>query len=106
MNTNKIEPYRGSDLFTVDSNCFYARPVTTEELKRYFKRTKNKVPGTSKINKTVLEKCTKISMDMLTNIFNACFSAGLFPIAVKKVINEFIPKEGKSPKDPINYRLI
>ncbi len=70
-----------------------------EELKRYFKRTKNKAPATSIINKAVLEKSTNKSMDMLTNIFNAYFSGGLFLTAFKKAIIKFIPKEGKSPKD-------
>ncbi len=45
-------------------------------------------------------------MDILTNIFNACISAGLFPTAFKKNTIKFIPKEGKSPKDPIHYRPI
>ncbi len=104
VNTNKTQPLQVSGLSRLGSNCFYTRPISIEELKRYFKRTKNKIPTTtSKINKAVLEKCTNKSTDMLTNIFNACFSGGLFLTAFKKAIIKFILKEGKSPKDSINY---
>ena len=43
---------------------------------------------------------------MLTNIYNACFSIGLFPTTFKKSIIKFIPKEGKTPTNPMNYRPI
>ncbi len=58
INTNKIEPYQVSVLSRLDGNCFCTRPISTEALKRYCKRTKNNAVATSKINKAVLEKST------------------------------------------------
>ncbi len=46
INSSKIEPYKVSDLSRLGSNCFYTRPISTEELKRYFERTKYKAPAT------------------------------------------------------------
>ena len=106
IHNNKTTPYPTSDLTRLNSNCFYTRPINKEEIIKYLNRIKNKAPGFSKINKTVIEKCTKKTIDMLTNIFNACLSTGLFPTAFKKAVIRFIPKEGKSPKDPMNYRPI
>ncbi len=40
---------------------------------------------------------------MLTKIFNACFSIGLFPTAFKKFIIKFTPNEGKTLRNPMNY---
>ena len=103
---NKVKTYNRSDRSRLRNNCFYTRPINKEEIKRQLKRIKNKAPGSSRINKTVLEYCTEKSIDMLTNIFNACFSIGLFPTSFKKAIIKFITKEGKSPINPINYRPI
>ncbi len=86
-------------------NCFYTIPIHIDEITKYFKSTKHKAPVT-RINKNVMEKCTNKTITMLFNLFNACFSAGLFPTAFKKAIIRFIPKEGKTPKDPMNYRPI
>ncbi len=43
---------------------------------------------------------------MLKNIFNACFSLGYFPNALKKAIIKFIPKDNKSPKHPVKDTLL
>ncbi len=43
---------------------------------------------------------------MLTNIFNAYYSIGLFPSAFQKSTIKFIPKNGKDPKHPLDYRPI
>ncbi len=58
------------------------------------------------INKKVMENCTKNSIKQLCNIYNAAFSLGYFPNAFKNAIIKLIPKENKSPKNPINYRPI
>ncbi len=54
----------------------------------------------------IIEKCTEKALDQLTNIYNACHSTGYFPQAFKKAIIKLIPKENKSPKNPLNYRPI
>ncbi len=88
IHRNKVTPYDTVDLSRLNFNSFYTRPINKEEIKRHFYRTKNKAPGSSKINKKVLENCTAKTIDMLTNIlFNACFSIGLFPTAFKEIYN-------------------
>ncbi len=54
----------------------------------------------------MLEKCTDKILEQLTNIFNACFSAGYFPLSFKKALIKFIPKANKSPQITLNYRPI
>ncbi len=53
-----------------------------------------------------MEKCPGEVIDQLCNIYNACFFAGYFPKAFKEAIIKFIPKENKSPLNPLNYRPI
>ncbi len=106
IHKDRIKPYDKSGLNRLNDKCYYTRPVNKEELIKYFNRTKNKAPECSRINKKVLEKCTEKAITVIPNLFNACFSAGLFPSAFKTAIIRFIPKEGKIPKDPMNYRPI
>ncbi len=65
---------------------------------------KKKTPGSIKINKEILSKCTDKALKQLINIFNACLSTGYFPNIFKHAIIKFIPKKDKSLKNPINYR--
>ncbi len=58
------------------------------------------------INKKALENCTQKSITMLRNIFKASLSLGYFPVSFKKAILKFIPKDNKTPKHSLNYRLI
>lgn len=53
-----------------------------------------------------MQNCTHKTLVQLTNIFNACLSAGYFPNVFKEAIIKFIPKKDKSPQNPINYRPI
>ncbi len=102
----RIESYSRSGLNRLNDNFFYTIPIHIDEITKYFKRTKHKAPGLSRLNKKVMEKCSNETITMFLDLFNACFSAGLFPTAFKKAIIRFIPKEGKTPRDPMNYRPI
>ena len=53
-----------------------------------------------------MENIPEKALTQLRNIFNACYSAGYFPNKFKTAIIKFIPKKGKSPIHPINYRPI
>ncbi len=103
---HRTTPYNTTDLTRLNNTNAHTRPITIEEIKRYLRRTKNKAPGSSKINKIVLEKCPEKAIVTLTNILNACFSIGHFPTVFKKAVIKLIPKENKNPKNPINYRPI
>ncbi len=67
---------------------------------------KEKTPGSTKINKEILEKCTEKTLEQLKNIFDACLSAGYFPNVFKEATVKFIPKKDKTPISPINYHPI
>ncbi len=54
----------------------------------------------------ILQNCTDIALEQLTNLYNACYSAGYFPQVLKEATIKFIPKDNKSPIQPINYRPI
>ncbi len=90
----------------LNNNNFYTRLITSDDVRKRIRQTRSKAPGHSKINKTVLEKCPDNAIEMLTNIYNASFTAGHFPNIFKKAVIKFIPKENKSTKNPINYRPI
>ncbi len=106
IHNNRITPYNNTDISRLSNACIYTRPVDNEEIKQHISRTKNRAPGSSKINKKILENCTQKSITTLKNIFNASLSLGYFPNSLKKAIMKLIPKENKSPKHPLNYRPI
>ncbi len=54
----------------------------------------------------MLEKCPQNAIAALKNIFHSLLSIGYFPKALKNAVIKLIPKENKSPRDPINYRPI
>ena len=106
LHSHRTKPFFNSDFTRLDNHSFYTRPVTPEEIKKHINKFKNKAPGSSSINKNVLEKCPNKTIKALTNIFNACLSIGHFPKILKSAVIKFIPKENKNPKNPINYRPI
>ena len=106
ININRVKYFQTVDISRLNNENHHAREITIDEMKGYIWKFKNKAPGTSKINKQILVKCTDKAMEQLNNIFNACFSTGYFPRKFKNAIIKFIPKEKKSPQNPMNYRPI
>ncbi len=80
----RIKPHNTTDFSRLHNSNFYTREITTEEIKKHLSRSKNKAPGSSKINKIVLEKCPEKALVSLTNIHNACLSIGHFPSFYQK----------------------
>ena len=103
---NRIKPYPTASNNRLNSDNNHTREITLEEIKMFIRLTKKKTPGTTKINKTILENCTEKTLEQLKNIFNACYSAGYFPNCFKEAVIKFIPKKDKAPTNPINYRPI
>ena len=64
----RITPSPTANIDTLNNNIFSIRPITTQEVKNNIRRTRNKAPGQSKINKTVIEQCPDHVIDMLTNM--------------------------------------
>lgn len=103
---HRTTPYDTTDITRLDTDNLYTRPIQYDDIKKHINKIKHKAPGSSKINKAILEKLPRKSLQQLTNIFNAALSLGYFPDAFKCAIIKLIPKENKSPKSPLNYRPI
>ena len=106
VNFDKVRPFPTANMNIINTDNFHTREITVEEIKTSIRRSKKKTPGSTKINKVILEKCTDKTLEQLKNIFNACFSAGYFPNTFKEAIIKFIPKKDKKLTNPINYRPI
>lgn len=105
-NIHRLTPYNTSDLTRLLPDNILTQPITTEEIKRIIKVTKNTCPGDSGINKTILSQLPEKALQKLTDIFNASLSAGYFPDCYKEATIKLIPKQGKNPHYSENYRPI
>jgi len=106
INNNRVKSYPTVDINRINTENYHTREITLEEIKTFIKRSKKKTPGSTKINKVILEKCTEKTLEQLKNIFNACLSVGYFPNCFKEATIKFIPKKDKNLTNPINYRPI
>lgn len=102
----RLRTYDTVDLNRLDTNNILTRKIEIEDVEKLIKKTKKKAPGQSKISKAIMEKLTKKALQQITNIYNACLATGYFPTILKKAVIKFIPKENKSPTEPLNYRPI
>lgn len=105
-NVQRITHYETIDFNRLDENCMLTKPIIENDVKAAIKRLKNKAPGSTLINKKVLEKLPQSAITVLTNIYNGCLCTGYFPTSFKKAVIKLIPKENKTPKNPLNYRPI
>lgn len=87
---------------TSQLDCF----ISAQELAAAIKRGKPTSPGGSKINRTILSHLPASALARLRAIFNAALSAGYFPDGFKQAEMRMIPKAGKTPTRPENYRPI
>ena len=67
---------------------------------------KKKAPGESKIGHQIIKKLPDNIIQYILVIFNASLASGYFPRKFKSAILKLLPKEGKDPKLPQNYRPI
>ena len=103
----QIQPYPFADLSRLDPNNDLTKPVTTYDIISTIKEFKNnKAPGESGISKILLIQLPNSAIDRLKDIVNLSISMGYFSIVFKNGIIILIPKPGKDPKHPINYRPI
>ena len=104
--SDRVNPFPTANTTRINNKNYLSREITVEEIKTFIKRSKKKTPGSTKINKIILEKCTDKALLQLKNILNACYAAGYFPNIFKEAIIKFIPKKDKALTNPINYRPI
>ncbi len=49
----------------LNTESYHTREITLEEIKTYIRRSKKKAPGSTKINKQILEKSTDKTLEQL-----------------------------------------
>lgn len=81
-------------------------PITLEEITKVIKGIKNKAPGISLIRKPEVTNIPPTMIQCLINILNASLASGYFPQRFKTALLTLIPKAGKPPNRPENFRPI
>lgn len=81
-------------------------PISVEDVTNGIKHIKNEAPGLSQIRKTELLQLPPIMIHRLASIYNASLASGYFPKRFKTAVIVLIPKAGKPPNKPENFRPI
>ena len=105
-NRAKTSPYRNVNLSRLDNNNTLTSPITTDEIKFHIIKMKKKAPGESKIGYQIIKQLPENIISYLASVFNASLASGYFPKKFKSAILKLLPKEGKDPVFPQNYRPI
>lgn len=105
-NSDRLSPHESADPDRLTGDSALSCRISMEEIKNTFRRGRPTCPGSSKINKTVLQHLPEPALNKLKEILNAALSAGYFPDSFKKAEMKMIVKPGKDPTRPGNYRPI
>ena len=89
--------------FSSENVEVYNRPFSLEELQDALRRAHDTSAGPDEIHYQLLKHLPDVSLLLLLNIFNKIWISGDFPSDWKVIP---IPKPGKDPTNPTNYRLI
>ena len=92
--------------FPSDNAKVYNRPFTMEELQDALRRAHDTSAGPDEIHYQLLKHLPSSSLLLLLNILNKIWLSGEFPSDWRKAIVIPIPKPGKDPTNPTNYRPI
>ena len=102
-----ITPHLNVDLARLDDDVLETAPFTAGDVLRIVKSFRNRrAPGCSGVRKEDLANLPGVGYEYLAQVFSACLSSGYFPMKFKHARVTFIPKSGKSPTNPLNYRPI
>ena len=95
----RIEDYNPTN--NEDTNLL-SSPITFEELDFAIKSSKsNSAPGEDKINYEIIKFIPEALQRVLLDIFNDCFSSGLYPDSWNTQLISFIPKNDSNKARPI-----
>ena len=92
--------------FSSDNAEVYNKPLSMEELRDALRRAHDTSAGPDEIHYQLLKHLPDASLLLLLNIFNNIWLSGVFPSDWRKAIVIPIPKPGKDPTNPTNYRPI
>ncbi len=65
VNNNRVKAYPTANSNRVNTEIYCIREITLEEIKTLIRRSKKKAPGSTKIKKLILEKCTDNALEQL-----------------------------------------
>ena len=102
----ELSPLPIVDLSTLDEERGLLAPITLPEVKDKISRLKRKAPGGSRIGRDVVKHLPNSILLIMISLYNASLATGYFPVPLKTAIIVLIPKPGKDPTDPANYRPI
>ena len=97
QNLHLTTPTDTIDLTTLDANNPLTRPISLEEVSWAISTTKNKAPGPSKINKTILHHTPNSMRQRIQFIFNMALASGHWPRKFKHAHIRLITKPDKPP---------
>ena len=89
-----------------DNAEVYNKPLSMEELRDALRRAHDTSAGPDEIHYQILKHLPDASLLLLLNIFNKIWLSSDFPSDWRKAIVIPIPKPGKDPTNPTNYRPI
>ena len=92
--------------FSSENAEVYNRPFSLEELQDALCRAHDTSAGPDEIHYQLLKHLPGASLLLLLNMLNKIWISGDFPSDWRKAIIISIPKPGKDPTNPTNYRLI
>ena len=105
-NQESFLPFDQIDLSRLNPLCGFTSPTSVGEIKEIIAGFKNKAPGLSKINKTIVKELPNEAIHFYANALNESFSLGYFPRFFKLALLKFIGKQGKALTNVSNYRPI
>ncbi|GBN70584.1 hypothetical protein AVEN_205302-1 [Araneus ventricosus] len=92
--------------FRSSTRKVYNTPFTFEELKFALDESHPTSPGPDKIHYNMIKNLSKNSMRTLLLLYNRIWLEECFPVAWREAVVIPIPKPGKDPQVPNNYRPI
>ena len=102
----QITPYQQGNPDNLNTDNYFTATITLQEIKDIIKQLKNNAPGTSKVNKAIMQQLPEQALITYTELLNITLSMGYFPLPFKHAKVILIPKPDKPTTDPINYRPI
>ncbi|XP_042880256.1 uncharacterized protein LOC122258401 [Penaeus japonicus] len=106
MRANQLTPDPLVDLGNLLIEEPLTAPFTINDINKVIRSMKNKAPGISQIRKTDITNLPPIMIQRLLSICNAALASGYFPSRFKTALVTLIPKAGKPPNRPENFRPI
>ena len=102
----KVKKERVAHNFRSDNMEVYNELFTMKELKTSLSKAHNTAVGPDDIHYQLLKHLSDESLEVLLRIMNDIWTSGDFPETWHQAIVVPIPKPGKDPTNPTNYRPI